>query len=142
MTKRDFIEKWQPGYLDTFGTHKSDEWMRDFISLFEDDKDTEKTVPDMSWSRCKRKDLKLIGTDIVGEFYVVFDRDDARNKRTTPDRPPKWPVKFVLGNMYFLYSQNDGLWRVFCDGYTSLTPIALFRDVNDAVSFIESRYES
>jgi hypothetical protein len=101
MTKKQFIEKWQPGYIDTNGTHKSDEWMRDFVSLFEEDMQPQ-TLKKIQWSDLDRPDLKLIGSERMQVFDLYFDPADEARDRVTPENPPRLPVKLCQTIFTFL----------------------------------------
>jgi hypothetical protein len=133
MTKKQFIEKWQPGYQDTNGTHKSDEWMRDFVSLFEDE---EKKAQGKDWSDCDRPDLKLINSELMQVFDLYFDPADEARDRVTPENPPRLPVKFVLGDLYIHWGKEYGWWLVWRETKISLQHIASFVSVQSAIDFV------
>jgi hypothetical protein len=135
MTKKQFIEKWQPGYIDTNGTHKSDEWMRDFMSLFEEEMQPP-TLKKIEWSDLDRPDLKLIGSDIMLRFDVYFDPADEAHDRVTPENPPNKYVKFVHGNHYIQYEETWGWWLIFTEDQNKLRQIATIESIRDAVDLV------
>jgi hypothetical protein len=135
MTKKQFIEKWQPGYIDTNGTHKSDEWMRDFVSLFEEDMQPQ-TLKKIQWSDLDRPDLKLIGSERMQVFDLYFDPADEARDRVTPENPPRLPVKFVSDDLYISWGKEYGWWLVWRETKITLQHIASFMSVQSAIDFV------
>lgn len=49
------------------------------------------------WSRFDREDLKIIPEAVAAGWKVEFNYRDVNSDRTTPERPPLFPVHFGKG---------------------------------------------